>query len=51
MEFDAESNMSQQPAWQILRSTEYGKKKPTMKPGLTNAIKAAWLKFTLPHQY
>jgi transposase len=50
-ELGAQFNMSRQSAWRILHSAGYGKRKPTMKPGLTDAMKAARLGFALQHEH
>ena len=43
--------MSHNTAWRILCKHAYKKRKPTWKPGLTQAMQAARLRFALDHQY
>ena len=51
VELGAEFNMSHTSAWRTLRGAGYGKRKPTMKPGLTESMKAARLNFALKHKH
>ena len=51
IELAHEFNMSHTTTWRILRNAGYGKRKPTMKPGLTESMKAARLDFAIKNEH